>query len=164
MTAASGGRRLTVEYRGDAGDQRRHGGLVPVVDVQDRDRVTAFRRTTGSTRRSPGAFVWLGLHEPDEEQSAYVAKVFDLHPLAVEDVLHREERPKVERYEKTSFLILRAAQYVEHAELTEISEVVHTGFVHAIFDRVVDAYVDITAALQRGCGVDDLGAGLTDGT
>ena len=117
-------------------------------------------RHGGPRARSCG---W-ALHEPDEEQSAYVAKMFDLHPLAVEDVLRREERPKVERYEKTSFLILRAAQYVEHAELTEINEVVNTGFVHAIFDRVVDSYVDITAALQRGCGVEDLGAGLTDGT
>lgn len=77
----------------------------------------------------PGAFLWLGLHEPDEHELADIAAVFGLHPLAVEDVLHHEQRPKLERYEDVVFLILRAAQYVEHSELTDTSEIVNTGTV-----------------------------------
>ncbi|MDI6105913.1 magnesium/cobalt transporter CorA [Actinoplanes sp. NEAU-A12] len=141
-------------------------------------------------RREPDAFVWLGLYEPDEAMLTEIAAVFGLHPLAVEDVLQQERRPKLERYEDVSFLVLRAAQYVEHAELTETSEVVDTGtvrifvsgdfvitirhgsvgeltsvrtdleagpallaqgpwaVVHAVVDRIVDAYVDIAAAVQ----------------
>ncbi len=47
------------------------------------------------------AFVWIGLHEPDEFQMQSVAEVFGLHPLAVEDAVHAHQRPKVERYDDT---------------------------------------------------------------
>jgi magnesium transporter len=78
-------------------------------------------------RRTEGAFVWIGLHEPDEKTFAGIAEIFGLHPLAVEDVMQQESRPKLERYEDFTFLIVRAAQYVEHTELTDTSEIVHTG-------------------------------------
>ena len=78
----------------------------------------------------PGAFVWLGLHEPDEHQLTDIAAIFGLHPLAIEDVLHHEQRPKLERYEDVVFIVLRAAQYVEHGELTDTSEIVNTGTVY----------------------------------
>ena len=45
------------------------------------------------------AFVWIGLHEPDEHQMQAVADVFCLHPLAVEDAVHAHQRPKLERYD-----------------------------------------------------------------
>src|SRR3546814_11866675 len=39
------------------------------------------------------AFVWIGLHEPDEHQMQAVAEVFGLHELAVEDAVHAHQRP-----------------------------------------------------------------------
>jgi magnesium transporter len=80
-------------------------------------------------RARDGAFVWLGLHEPTEAALTRVAEVFGLHPLAVEDVLHREQRVKIERYEDVVFLVVRAAQYVEHERITATSQIVDTGFV-----------------------------------
>jgi magnesium transporter len=80
-------------------------------------------------KATPEAFVWIGLHEPTEGDMATVAQVFDLHPLAVEDALSDDQRPKLERYEDTAFLAVRAARYVEHTELTDTSEVVETGSV-----------------------------------
>ena len=52
------------------------------------------------------AFVWIGLHEPDHHQMDAVAKVFDLHPLAVEDAVNAHQRPKLELFDKTLFLVL----------------------------------------------------------
>jgi magnesium transporter len=80
-------------------------------------------------REQPGAFVWLDLHEPTEAALTRVAGVFGLHPLAVEDVLHREQRVKIERYDDVVFLVVRAAHYAEHEQLTATSEIVSTGFV-----------------------------------
>ncbi|MFI5895180.1 magnesium/cobalt transporter CorA [Actinoplanes sp. NPDC051513] len=80
-------------------------------------------------REREGAFVWLGLHEPTEASLTRVAEVFGLHPLAVEDILHREQRVKIERYEDVLFLVVRAAQYVDHEMFTATSEIVSTGFV-----------------------------------
>lgn len=87
------------------------------------DLVEAVRRV----RKADEGFVWLGLHEPTEQEFAGIADLFDLHPLAVEDAVHAHQRPKVERYGETLFAVLKTVWYVEHAELTATSEVVDTG-------------------------------------
>ena len=73
------------------------------------------------------AFVWIGLHEPDEHQMQAVADVFCLHELAVEDAVHAHQRPKLERYDKTLFLVLKTVNYVEHASVSTAREIVETG-------------------------------------
>ncbi|GAA0733387.1 magnesium and cobalt transport protein CorA [Dactylosporangium roseum] len=81
-------------------------------------------------RGRPDAFVWIGLHEPDPGDFRAVEKVFGLHPLAVEDALNpNPQRPKVERYEDVTFLVVRTARYLPHGKLTETSEVIDTGSV-----------------------------------
>ncbi|WP_129841124.1 magnesium/cobalt transporter CorA [Streptomyces sp. RFCAC02] len=72
-------------------------------------------------------FVWIGLHEPDADEFADIARLFELHPLAVEDAVHAHQRPKLERYGDTLFTVLKTVRYVEHAQLTASSEVVDTG-------------------------------------
>ncbi|WP_416959042.1 magnesium and cobalt transport protein CorA [Streptomyces sp. Agncl-13] len=79
------------------------------------------------TRKHRGGFVWLGLHEPGEEEFAGVAELFGLHPLAVEDAVQAHQRPKVEQYDDVLFAVFKTVTYVEHAELTATSEVVNTG-------------------------------------
>ncbi len=73
------------------------------------------------------AFVWIGLHEPDEHQMQSVAEVFGLHPLAVEDAVHAHQRPKLERYDNTLFLVLKTVNYVEHESVALAREIVETG-------------------------------------
>ncbi len=78
-------------------------------------------------REHGNAFVWLGLHEPTEEEFADIALTFNLHPLAVEDAVKAFQRPKLERYADMTFVVLKTARYVGHAELTATTEVVETG-------------------------------------
>ncbi|HYO04006.1 MAG TPA: magnesium/cobalt transporter CorA [Mycobacterium sp.] len=73
------------------------------------------------------AFVWIGLHEPDEHQMQAVADVFGLHELAVEDAVHAHQRPKLERYDNTLFLVLKTITYVEHESVAKPREIVETG-------------------------------------
>ncbi|MGK2882899.1 MAG: magnesium/cobalt transporter CorA [Mycobacterium sp.] len=73
------------------------------------------------------AFVWLGLHEPDDHQMAAIADIFDLHPLAVEDAVHAHQRPKLERYDDTLFLVLKTVKYVPHESVALAREIVETG-------------------------------------
>jgi len=88
-----------------------------------RDLVDAVRRV----RKSDEGFVWLGLHEPTDQEFAGIAQLFDLHPLAVEDAVDAHQRPKLERYGETLFAVFKTVCYVEHTELTATSEVVNTG-------------------------------------
>jgi magnesium transporter len=73
------------------------------------------------------AFVWIGLHEPDDRQMQAVADVFGLHELAVEDAVHAHQRPKLERYDDTLFLVLKTVTYIEHESMAYAREVVETG-------------------------------------
>ncbi|BBY14716.1 magnesium/cobalt transporter CorA [Mycolicibacterium litorale] len=73
------------------------------------------------------AFVWIGLHEPDEHQMQTVAELFGLHELAVEDAVHAHQRPKVERYDDTLFLVLKTVKYIEHESMAKVREIVETG-------------------------------------
>jgi magnesium transporter len=73
------------------------------------------------------AFVWIGLHEPDDHQMHAVAEVFGLHPLAVEDAVHAHQRPKLERYDDTLFLVLKTVNYVPHESVANAREIVETG-------------------------------------
>ena len=73
------------------------------------------------------AFVWIGLHEPDENQMKELAGVFGLHPLAVEDAVLAHQRPKLERYDESLFLVLKTVNYVPHDSIVLAREVVETG-------------------------------------
>ncbi len=73
------------------------------------------------------AFVWIGLLEPDEHQMQAVGDVFGLHELAVEDAVCAHPRPKLERYDRTLFLVLKTVNYVEHETVALAREIVETG-------------------------------------
>ncbi|WP_313675853.1 magnesium/cobalt transporter CorA [Mycolicibacterium sp.] len=73
------------------------------------------------------AFVWIGLHEPDEQQMQSVGEVYNLHPLAVEDAVHAHQRPKAERYDDDLFLVLKTVNYVPHETVELAREIVETG-------------------------------------
>ena len=80
-------------------------------------------------------FVWIGLHEPTEEQIQGIADTFGLHELAVEDAVHAHNRPKLERYDDSLFMVLKTVCYVGHAEPTTANEIVETGEVQAFVGR-----------------------------
>ncbi len=73
------------------------------------------------------AFAWIGLHEPTEHQMQEVGQVFGLHPLAVEDAVQAHQRPKLERYDETLFLVLKTVNYVPHESVVLTREIVETG-------------------------------------
>ena len=70
-----------------------------------------------------GDFVWVGLHQPAAEELNRVAKVFSLHPLAVEDALNAHQRPKLERYDDGLFLVLKTLWYVDEEDAVETGEI-----------------------------------------
>jgi magnesium transporter len=86
-------------------------------------------------RRRGSGFVWIGLHEPDAEQIQGVAETFGLHELAVEDAVHAHQRPKLDRYEDTLFMVLKTVRYVEHESPSTANEIVETGQLMAFLGK-----------------------------
>jgi magnesium transporter len=55
-------------------------------------------------------FIWIGLHEPDEPLLRRVQAEFGLHDLAIEDALRAHQRPKLELYDGSLFVVLRTVR------------------------------------------------------
>lgn len=72
--------------------------------------------------KSPDALAWIGLYRPSPEELSSVAEEFGLHELAVEDAILAHQRPKIERYGDTLFVVLRAARYLDANEEVEFGE------------------------------------------
>ncbi len=73
--------------------------------------------------RALSGFAWIGLYKPTAAEFASVAAEFDLHQLAVEDAVQAHQRPKLERYGDSLFVVLRAARYLDRPETVEFGEV-----------------------------------------
>jgi magnesium transporter len=63
--------------------------------------------------KEPEAFLWLGLYEPDIGLLRKVQEEFGLHDLAIEDALNAHQRPKLETYGDSVFIVLETAQLVD---------------------------------------------------
>jgi magnesium transporter len=77
-------------------------------------------------------FVWIGLREPSPEEFESVRREFHLHELAVEDAIKAHQRPKIEVYDDTLFVVLKTAHYHDDTESVEIGEIllfVGDGFI-----------------------------------
>jgi magnesium transporter len=77
-------------------------------------------------RKRGEGFVWVGLHEPDENQMGDVATTFGLHPLAIEDAVRAQQRPKLERYDDVIVTVMRTVAHIDH-DMHSVSEIVETG-------------------------------------
>jgi magnesium transporter len=73
--------------------------------------------------RERHGMAWIGMYRPTADEVESVAKEFDLHHLAVEDTLAGHQRPKLERYGATQFIVLRPARYLDASEEVEFGEV-----------------------------------------
>ncbi|MGD8194371.1 magnesium and cobalt transport protein CorA [Herbiconiux sp. P18] len=82
--------------------------------------------------RERDGMAWIGLYRPSPDELRSVAQEFGLHPLAVEDALKGHQRPKLERFGDTLFVVVRPARYLDAQESVEFGEVhvfVGPGFV-----------------------------------
>ena len=74
----------------------------------------------------------MGLYQPSEIELDEVAEAFRLHPLAVEDALNAHQRPKLDNYDDSLFLVLKTLWYVDEDDAVETGEInlfVGTDFV-----------------------------------
>ena len=93
------------------------------LDGRRVDTPPTVTETIRRLREQPGAMAWIGLFRPSEKQFLPVAEEFGLHEVAVEDAIVAHQRPKLERYGETVFVVLRAATYLDDVEEVEFGEI-----------------------------------------
>ena len=101
--------------------------------------------------RTPGALVWIGLHQPTDDEFDAVRREFNLHELAVEDAMKGHQRPKLEVYDDTLFLVLKTARYFEPdtLEFGEILIFVGDGFIVTVRHGEATPLHDVRLRLEK---------------
>lgn len=90
--------------------------------IEHPEHPSEYARALREARTREDAFLWLGLHEPTESEFASVTEAFGLHPLAVEDALSAHQRPKLEVYDDSLFLVLKPVSYDDGATAVTTGE------------------------------------------
>ncbi|MER2259637.1 MAG: CorA family divalent cation transporter, partial [Priestia megaterium] len=66
--------------------------------------------------RNPDNLLWIDLYDVHGQELAQIAKLFDFHPLAIEDCLHDSPRAKMDDYEDYKFFVFHALRYNEESD------------------------------------------------
>jgi magnesium transporter len=116
-------------------------GDIPVADVSE--YVTR-----------PDCFVWVALFDPTEDEVHEMAGEFDLHPLAVEDAHKGHQRPKIEEYDDSLFVVLHtlepAADAADSALLKgEIDIFVGRNYIMSVRHRTQKGFGDVRHRCER---------------
>lgn len=99
-------------------------------------------------------FFWLDLVDPTPEQLAGLAQRFDWHPLALEDMQKRGQRPKLDRYGDQMLLVFYGAREAgpDAPEMIEVHLVVSGGWVVTVRHAGCDALDELRARLPAQAG------------
>ncbi|WP_345258715.1 magnesium/cobalt transporter CorA [Streptomyces hundungensis] len=81
-----------------------------------------FSEALARARAERDSFLWVGLHEPTEEEFDLVSTEFGLHELAVEDALKAHQRPKLEVYDDSLFMVLKPVVYEPDSDTVSTGE------------------------------------------
>jgi magnesium transporter len=105
----------------------------------------------GHVIREPGRFVWIGLYAPSAELLRQVQREFGLHDLAIEDAHRAHQRPKLETYGDSLFIVLRTARMNEAERRTEFGEThffVGCNFIVSVRHGSSLSYADVRARCE----------------
>ena len=96
-------------------------------------------------------FVWIGLHEPSEELLQQVQREFSLHDLAIEDAHRAHQRPKLETYGETLFIVLRTASMnkQKHIDFGETHFFLGENFIVSVRHGSSVAYTEVRSRCEK---------------
>jgi len=105
-------------------------------------------------RRRGGGLMWVDAVTCDEAEIGWLTEAFDIHPLAVEDMTQRNERPKVDDYGHHLFVVLIAALRADEAErstirLVETHLLVGGDYVVSVSDEALPAVRALAEETER---------------
>ena len=98
----------------------------------------------------PDTFVWVALREPEREELAVMKDEFGLHELAVEDAQRGNQRPKIEEYGDSLFVVVRTVE-LDGMELNEgeLDIFVAADYVLSVRNNVNRGFLGVRARAER---------------
>lgn len=125
--------------------------LVNCVSYQDGRKLADIqKREIKSTLQRPGAFVWVALKDADAAELAEMQDEFDLHELAVEDARQGNQRPKLEEYGHSLFVVLHTVEVAgEELNVGEVDVFVGGNYVLSARQKTERGFQDVRARCER---------------
>ncbi|HEX6956808.1 MAG TPA: magnesium/cobalt transporter CorA [Ferrovibrio sp.] len=100
--------------------------------------------------KQPDTFVWVALKDATPEELAEMKKEFDLHELAVEDARHGHQRPKIEEYDNSVFVVMHLLEMVnDELCLGEMNVFVGPNYVLSARNRSQQAFLGVRARAEH---------------
>jgi len=132
-------------------DHTHHRGVIACASYAGGRRVADIPLVECSEKLAASDdFIWIGLYEPPEDLLRLIQKEFNLHDLAVEDALSAHQRPKLEQYQDSLFVVLRTA-HVEpdgHLEFGETHVFVGERFVVSVRHGSIKSHSPLRAKCE----------------
>jgi magnesium transporter len=125
--------------------------LVNCAAYQDGRKLADIdRREVKSYLARPGCFVWVALRDASDDELIEMQQEFNLHELAVEDARHGHQRPKLEEYGDSLFVVLQTLEY-RGGELHagELDVFVGRNFVLSSRSRSERGFQEVRARCER---------------
>ncbi len=101
----------------------------------------------------PGCFVWVALSDATPQELAEMQMEFDLHPLAVEDAQHGHQRPKVEEYGDSLFVVMHLVEPSAEGEhcvnVGEVNVFVGKNYVLSVRNRSQQGFLGVRERCER---------------
>lgn len=108
----------------------------------------------------PDAFIWLGLYQPEEGFMHKIQDEFGLHDLAVEDALCAHQRPKIEQYGESMFIVVKTVSSEnEHLHFGETHFFVGRNFLISLRHGASDSYSPVRERITQNSDMLDHGPG-----
>ena len=100
--------------------------------------------------RRPGCFVWVALKDPEQAELDAIQQEFGLHELAVEDAEHGHQRPKLEEYGASLFVVLRMVEWPGDELLTgEVAIFVGPQYVVSVRRGTQHGFTDVRRRCEQ---------------
>jgi magnesium transporter len=127
-------------------------GIVNCAVYSDGKRTADIRiEDISEVLKEPNGFVWIGLHEPDENLLKQIQEEFQLHELAIEDAHRAHQRPKLEAYGESLFIVLRTVQINPDSHELEFGEThffLGRNFIVSIRHGYSRSYADVRSRCE----------------
>jgi magnesium transporter len=126
--------------------------LINCVAYQDGQKLADIdKRQISDYLQKPGCFVWVALADPTQEELAEMQEEFDLHELAVEDARHGHQRPKIEEYGDSLFVVLHTVAFAPTDEIKvgEVDIFVGRNYVLSVRSRTERGFKEVRARAER---------------
>ena len=92
----------------------------------------------------PGCFVWVAVKDPEAAELAAMQAEFGLHDLAIEDALKGHQRPKIEEYGQSLFVVLHMVENgSDELSVGEVGIFVGSNYILSVRQRAKQGFVEV---------------------